>query len=533
MALTQRRSNTARMVLSLSLIAIVARLMGFAREQIIAAHFGASAVTDAFLVAQIVPTWFETVVGSAVAAVLVPMFSEAVSSGERAEHRLFVSSSLFMGLFYGALSLGLWVAAPGLAHTLAPGLEPVAQLAAVSFIRIQSASIVPLGLSLMWTSLFHVHQRFMLPSLAAVSSNLLVIAVSILYREKLTLTLIACVMVTGVITQAVLLIWPFRLEGLRRGGWSIDFSLIARTVRLSWPLVLGNASGTVVGLSERFFASHLRAGSLSALSYAGKLLLLPVGVLVLGLSSVLFTRFSAMASTGDLDGITVEFQRVMRGLLFLLLPATALLILFAKPLVFITFHRGQFDLLAVESTSEALAFYSTGFAAMAALPVLNKVLTALQNTRAQLASGIASAVVYIGCAPFLSNTLEHRGLALAFALSQIAALLVVLAALVRALGVTVIKALGSTLPTTAGATLAAAILAVGARSMMNGPAAQVLAGCGVGILTYLVGHYVVSSQESQWLWTGLCSARSRFWERGYGACFETTNRIDESKAGDS
>src|SRR5712692_4276600 len=56
---------------------IVSRLLGLVREQVIAALFGASGATDAFVAASTVPsTIYDFLIGGAISAALIPVFSE-------------------------------------------------------------------------------------------------------------------------------------------------------------------------------------------------------------------------------------------------------------------------------------------------------------------------------------------------------------------------------------------------------------------------------------------------------------------------
>ncbi|MCD5416809.1 murein biosynthesis integral membrane protein MurJ, partial [Candidatus Bipolaricaulota bacterium] len=55
---------------------LLSRVLGFVREMVIAHMFGATAETDAFLIAFIIPGVFAGLVASAITVAFIPVFTE-------------------------------------------------------------------------------------------------------------------------------------------------------------------------------------------------------------------------------------------------------------------------------------------------------------------------------------------------------------------------------------------------------------------------------------------------------------------------
>ena len=93
-------------------ISIIGRLLGFVREQVIAARFGTSMYTDAYIMAFTLPNLIYVIIGGALATALIPVFTEIMAnSGKETASRM--SSSIINSSLLGLLllcTLGIWMA---------------------------------------------------------------------------------------------------------------------------------------------------------------------------------------------------------------------------------------------------------------------------------------------------------------------------------------------------------------------------------------------------------------------------------------
>ena len=115
-----------RIAFAASLVAagnVLSRLLGFIREPVIAALFGATGTADAFEVATRVPNMlFDVVVGGAISAVLVPVFSGLADDRERSA-RLFYTLLLIVGVLIAAVAGALIALAHPFVTLLAPAFS--------------------------------------------------------------------------------------------------------------------------------------------------------------------------------------------------------------------------------------------------------------------------------------------------------------------------------------------------------------------------------------------------------------------------
>lgn len=125
---------------------IVSRLLGLVREQVMAALFGATAATDAFVAASAVPMIYDLLVGSAITAALVPILVDAVEDEERL-WRLLSTLLTLVALMLAAVAVILGVMAPFVVGLLAAGFSPAVQAAAVPMVRLMLVAVVLQGVA--------------------------------------------------------------------------------------------------------------------------------------------------------------------------------------------------------------------------------------------------------------------------------------------------------------------------------------------------------------------------------------------------
>ena len=118
-----------------------------------------------------------------------------------------------------------------------------------------------------------------------------------------------------------------QLPYLRRAGFIFRPSLefrhpgLKRALGLMFPVMVGTGIGQVYLIIDRILASGLPEGSISALNYASKLILLPQGVLVMALSTAIFPILFCRAAAGDSGGYARTLLRAVKTVLLAALPA--------------------------------------------------------------------------------------------------------------------------------------------------------------------------------------------------------------------
>lgn len=401
------------------------RLLGLLRSVIIAHSFGTSPELDAYWVAFRLPDLvFQLLAGATLASAFIPTFANIRSrDGEDAAWRL--ASSVLNILLAATVVFALvaFALAPLIVPALAPGLgEDTGRQAelrslAVELTRIMLLSPVLFAISGMFMGILNARRHFITPALAPMFYNLAIIAAAIVSKD-------VRVLAAGVVVGALLHL-AVQLPDLRAAGLRFSFvadwrdAAVREVGALMAPRVLGLAATQVnFYFVAIFFASTLASGAISAVSFAWLMVMTPLGVIGMAISTAAFPTMAEQAASGD-SLLATTVSRALRLILFLSLPASAGLALLAKPLVVVLLQRGAFDAESTHWTAEALVFYSLALFAHCGIEICSRGFYALADTKTPVAVAVAAMVVNVVLAAALVGPLEVRGLALSLSIATV------------------------------------------------------------------------------------------------------------------
>jgi putative peptidoglycan lipid II flippase len=404
----------------LMLMNTLARLLGFVRETAIAAVFGAGQYTDAYQVAYTIPYFLQMVLGAALVSSIVPVMVRCIDGGKEAEGWKAASITINLTFLLMILFTVLGVAASGfLTRVTAPGFDQDTQRLAAAMTALMFPSVIFMSEAMLITGILNARRRFAAAAFAPALSSLVIMLGTILFGSRHPYALPAASLVSFI---GMLLV---QLPALKGTGFRYSFSFdyknpLVRGVFANLGAVfLGTATYQIYLAINRFFASSLPAGSISALNYAGKLMNLPLGVFVAALSSGIFPLLSAQALETDKRQLGETADRGLKLVLLVTLPAAAGLMALGQPIVKLLFERAAFTAEATAMTAQALFWFGPGMGAMAATQVLTKAYYAAGDTKTPLFFGLTSIIVNIGASVLLAPLMAQGGLALANSLASL------------------------------------------------------------------------------------------------------------------
>jgi putative peptidoglycan lipid II flippase len=418
---------------------IISRLLGVARETVIAGQFGTSAQYDTYLRAFSIPdTLFLIIIGGAVGSAFIPVFTRFMGRGQEAEAWHLTSTLINASVVLLSLSgiiMGL-LAPPLVGWLIAPGADPASQAVAVDLTRILLLSPLFLGLGGWAMGILNARQHFLLPALAPVFYNLAIIAGAIFLAPSMGIYGLTWGVVAG-----ALLHFGVQIPGLVRVGMRYSPRLNLRDAgvrevgRLILPRIAGQAAFQVNVVAMRSISSFLAAGSLSAFNYAYLLMLLPHGVFALSLATVTFPTMAAQSAEGNLEAVRVTLARAVKVLLFLTIPSAMGLFVLRTQVVAALFQFGKFNNTSTELVASALSYFAFGLVSYAVVEVITRAFYALHDTRTPVIVSLVTVGLNLGLAAFLALGLgmSQDGLALSLAATTTLEMLLLWALLGRKL----------------------------------------------------------------------------------------------------
>ncbi len=454
---------------------MASRLLGLAREQVMAAWFGAGMQTDAFNVAFRVPNLLRDLFAEgALSAAFVPTFTEADHRhGRERAWRLGGQVLNALAISLALLTVVGWFITPWLVPLLAPGFadEPGKLELTIELSRIMLPFLLFVALAAAVMGMLNAVRKFTVPALAPVFLNVGMIAGGLalipVFQASGRPPILAMafgVLLGGFLQFAVQLpaLWAMGF----RPAWPpvLTDPGVKRIATLMVPATIGLAATQLNLFVNTILASTLVEGSVSWLAYAFRLMQLPIGVFGVALATVSLPAVSRHAVAGDMRGLRATLAGAVRLVFALTLPATFGLWALAGPLVRLLYERGRFNAADTDRTAAALAAYCVGLCAYAAVKILVPAFYALGDTRTPVRASFLSVAVNLGGNLLLMGPLGHVGLALSTSLTMLFNFGQLSWALRRRLGRFEGRALVSTLTRTA---LPSAAMALAVRGLVG------------------------------------------------------------------
>lgn len=408
-----------RSALIIGLGSVGSRVLGLAREQVIAALFGATAATDAFRVAFRVPlALYDLLIGGMVSSALVPVLSEDASDNAALGRRLSVLLTLAPLCLMVAVAL-LTAGAPQVMGLLGAGYGAEVQALSVDLVRVVLPALVFMGVSGVLTAALNSRERFHYPAMATVAFNGGVVVSALALHRQFGIASVAIGVVGGAALQVAL-----QAPGLKgvplRPRFDLTDPALRRMLRLYLPVALGLVVSTIGIAIDTNLASRTGEGSLAAMGFATTLVQFPLGLIATGVSSAVLPALArhAKAMGGNSGGAAGRAYRsdlglALRLVLVTIVPATVALAVLREPIIALLFQRGAFDDAAAARTSAAFLAYAPGLPAAAIDQVLIFGFYAQQRTIPPVLVGVAAVGIYLVCGLALIGPLGMTGLALA------------------------------------------------------------------------------------------------------------------------
>jgi putative peptidoglycan lipid II flippase len=404
---------------------MASRILGFARDMLIAARLGAGPMADAFFVALQLPNLFRRLFGEgAFAAAFVPAFAGTLAREGRAAARdLAERMSGLMALWLAVLTgLGM-VFMPEVLAVLVPGFldNPAKFALTVALGRITLPYLWFICLTALVAGALNGLEKFAAAAAAPVLFNLLGIA-ALLGLTPFVATP-AHALAWGVLASGVAQ-FGLVLVAIRAAGMPLNPFQRPRltpgvriVLRRMGPGLIGAGAFYINQFVSVVIASLLPSGAVSYLYYADRVGQLPLGVIGAAVGTALLPLLSRQLRSGQALSAHRSMNRALEIALALSLPAAMGLALAATPIIAALFERGAFDAVATQQTAPTLAAYALGIPAFVLVKALGPGFFARGDTMAPVIIGLLTVAANIALNLALMGPFGHVGIALGTSLA--------------------------------------------------------------------------------------------------------------------
>ncbi len=428
-----QRVNIQRASLILTGAFVASRVLGLLRTSMFAFVFGTGPTSDAYLQAFLIPdTIFNIVAGGALSSAFIPVFAKYMigEHDEKTAWRIASSALNLAIIIMSVLALIAIIFARQLVPLYNPGPkvtdpsygEYLAHLDLIaSLTRVMLLQSIILGAGVIVNSVLNARQNFLLPAIGTVLYNVGLIAglVPGIYfafhgqRNDSTAVLFAT---WGVVVGALFQV-AVQIPGLFRVGMRYTPSFdwwhpgVLQIGRQMIPRIINAAMLSFSTFVDRFLISLLVvvvgvagvSGLVTQYYQALQLVLLPLGVFGMAVSTAAFPTLAENVAKGRFDRVRSTILETLRSILFMSIPSSVGLIVLGLPIIQVLLEHGRFSLADAQSTVVPLAFFAFGLTGLTAVEILTRSFYAMRDSTTPVIISVGQFVFKICLSLLLIN----------------------------------------------------------------------------------------------------------------------------------
>lgn len=413
--------STKKAALTIMVVTIVSKIFGFARDLALSYFYGATNISDAYLISKTIPGSIFSFIAAGLTAGYVPMYTRISQEKGSQEADHFTNNLVNILLVACTVIVAVvFLFSNPIVKLFASGFKGETLELAVRLTEMSILSIYFAGLVSVFSGYLRIKGNFAIPAAVGFPMNTCII-LSIFLSSLMNNTYILGIGYVIAMASQFILLMPFlRRSGYEhKKGFDLRNEHIISLAYLMLPLIVGSSINQINVFVDRTMASRLAEGGISALNYADKVNSYPVGLFAMPIGTAMYPAISRMAAEKDMPGFKKSLSEAVTSANLFMVPSMIGAMIFATPIVSLLFGRGAFDQRAIHMTSQALFCYSVGMVGYGLRLIATRAFHSLQDTKTPMINGAIGAALNIILNIVLSKYLGVPGLALATALSAL------------------------------------------------------------------------------------------------------------------
>ncbi|QCX34206.1 murein biosynthesis integral membrane protein MurJ [Caloramator sp. E03] len=422
----KKAENIQRATVIVMLTLFLSRILGFIREMIVARVYGRNYITDSFIAAFTIPdVMFYLLVGGALSSGFMPVFNSYIAnedeSGAWKAANTFITVAIIFILVFNLFGVTFArYLVPIVASGLAQNKE--ALILTTKLTRIMFSAVTFTVLAGLTRGVLNSYKIFTSPSLGPVLYNIGMILGALLLGKSLGIYGISIGVIVGAIMNFAVQIPDFKRVG-KRFKFELDLHNegYKRMLKLMGPAIIGLSISQVNLVVNQNIASVLDEGSITALRYANRIMLLPLGIFAMGIATTIFPVLNTQVARKEYNEFKDTLSLGLRTVMFITIPSTIGMIVLNVPIVRLLFRTGKFTESDVKVTAFALAFYSLAVVGQSAVQIITRGFYAVQDTKTPVKIGALTVLINIilNLIFVRSSKLAIGGIALSYSITSI------------------------------------------------------------------------------------------------------------------
>lgn len=362
---------------------LMSKILGLARDRLLAHIFPPDTVAIFFAAFRLPDLIFQLLILGSLSVAFIPIFTEYLETKSKQEAFALAQSVMVLVLiFFCSATILVYFFISPLTYLIVPGFSPQQRETVASLTKIILIGQIILASGSFFIGILQSFQRFIIPALAAVFYNFGIIIGILFLAKPLGIVGPAVGVIIGALMHVLV-----QLPLANQLGFRLNFkakifhSGVREIAGLMGIRTIGLAAEQINETVGIILSSLISTASVTYLTFASHLQVVPIGLFGATIAQAALPVLSSERARGRLEEFKSTFLTTLHQILFLALPATAILVVLKIPVVRLIFGASQFDWPSTVLTGMTLAYLSVGLAAQSISLLLVRGFYAMKDTK--------------------------------------------------------------------------------------------------------------------------------------------------------
>ena len=369
----------SRLALILIIISIMSQIIGFLRESILAFFFGATEISDAYIISVVTPGLVAGFIASGVTSTFIPAYAKLATRDRNSALNFTVTFLAFLIALGLLLCITCFIYADRIVNLMAVGFSSEALSLSSKMLQITSVVIVVILFNTLITCFLQANNKFLTPAFIGLPLSVCSILGIYFAAKTGTTILMPLGFLVGSLFQMLLLFSTVLRDDLLKAR--IKYSPeVGKVIFLSLPVMFGVLINQMSYIFDRSIASTVMEGAISIVSYATRVNSVVEAVFLSTIIAVFYTKMSFSYNEESVESYSNIVYELLFVSMIIVIPASILMASGSQNIVQLLFERGSFQEGDTVVTSELLFLYAISIPLIAIKAILFKMYYVSQIT---------------------------------------------------------------------------------------------------------------------------------------------------------
>jgi putative peptidoglycan lipid II flippase len=460
--------SVAKSIGIVTILMLFSRFLSLISSSFYAAKFGRTIDMEIYSYSLQVPLIIFTSLGTALATVVIPIFSGHITKGENQRAYRFADKIITIAVVITLAFSALCILITPLITYLTPKFRTQDYGLTVFALRVMFPIMIFYALNYIFQGILQSFGKFNMPALVTIPSSLIVIIYSLFLSSHFGVRGLIVATFIGLTTQALILIPPiYKTEYRYKPSLIFKDQDIITAAKLIPPVLLGTSAYSINMLFNNVFCSRFEDNTVFMMNWVQNLVLYAILAFVYSVTAVIFPRLSMYAAQNNMAEFKSSLIKILGSISYILIPCTAGFIAVRYQLIELLIKWGKINQNDVNFAAVLMSLYCIGIIGFGVKEVLDRAFYSLKDTKRPAINGVIMMIINISLSLILARFIGVFGIPLAYSISSLSGALILVFLVRRKIGDLGLRSLGINVVKVIGASVIMFILVAGSGMLLE------------------------------------------------------------------